>query len=58
MVRDKYAVRLVPEQRENLQRLVRGGKNSARMTIRARILLKTGDGWPALRVAEARFRRQ
>ena len=39
MVRDKYAVRLTPEERENLQRLVRGGKSSARMTTRARILL-------------------
>ena len=53
MVREKYPVRLTPEERENLQRLVRGGKSPARMTIRARILLKTGDGWPAPRVAEA-----
>ena len=53
MVREKYPVRLTSEERENLQRLVRGGKSPARMTIRARILLKTGDGWPAPRVAEA-----
>ena len=53
MVRGKYAVRLTPEERENLQRLVRGGKSPARMTTRARILLKTGDGWPAPQVAEA-----
>ena len=53
MVREKYAVRLTPEERENLQRLVRGGKSPARMTTRARILLKTGDGWPAPQVAEA-----
>ena len=52
MVREKYAVR-TPEERENLQRLVRGGKSPARMTTRARILLKTGDGWPAPQVAEA-----
>ena len=39
MVRDKYAVRLAPEQREELQRLIRVGKNSARVTARARILL-------------------
>ena len=49
MVREKYAVRLTPEERENLQRLVRGGKSPARMTTRARILLKTGDGWSAPR---------
>ena len=53
MVREKYAVRLTPEERENLQRLVRGGKSPARMTTRARILLETGDGWPAPQVAEA-----
>ena len=45
MVRDKYAVGLAPEQREELQRLVRVGKNSARVTARARILLKSDDGW-------------
>ena len=53
MVRDKYAVRLAQEQREDLQRLVRVGKNSARVTARARILLKSGDGWAAPQVAEA-----
>ena len=53
MVREKYPVRLSSEERENLQRLVRGGKSPARMTIQARILLKTGDGWSAPRVAEA-----
>ena len=45
MVRDKYAVRLAQEQREELQRLIRVGKNSARVTARARILLKSDDGW-------------
>ena len=53
MVRDKYAVRLAQEQREELQRLVRVGKNSARVTARARILLKSGDGWAAPQEAEA-----
>ena len=52
MVREKYAVRLTSEERENLQRLVRGGKSPARMTAQARILLKTGDGWSAPQVAE------
>ena len=32
MVRDKYAVRLAPEQREELQRLIRVGKSSDRVT--------------------------
>ena len=53
MVREKYGVRLTPEEREGLQHLVRGGKSPARVTVRARILLKTGDGWSAPRVAEA-----
>ena len=47
MVRDKYAVRLAPEQREELQRLIRVGERPARVTARARILLKSDDGWPA-----------
>ena len=53
MVRDKYAVRLAQEQREELQRLVRVGKNSARVTARGRIFLKSDGGWAAPQVAEA-----
>ena len=46
-------MRLAPEQREELQNLIRVGKSSARVTARARILLKTNDGWAAPKVAEA-----
>ena len=53
MVRGKYGVRLTSEQRNELQHLVRAGKGSARVIIRARILLKTDEGWSASRVAEA-----
>ena len=53
MVREKYGVRLAPEQRDRLQHLVRTGKGSARVIIRARILLKTDEGWSAPRVAQA-----
>ena len=53
MVRDKYAVRLTPEQREELQHLIRVGKSSARVTARARIVLKSDDGWSAPQVAGA-----
>ena len=49
----EYAVRLAQEQREELQHLIRVGKNSARVTARARILLKSDDGWAAPQVAEA-----
>ena len=52
MVRDKYAVRLTLEQREELRHLIRVGKNTARVTARARILLRSDDGWPAPQVAE------
>ena len=41
MVREKYGVRLTPEQRNQLEHLVRAGKSAARVTTRARILLKT-----------------
>ena len=53
MVRDKYAVRLEPGHKEELQHLIRVGKSSARVTARARILLKSDDGWEAPQVAEA-----
>ena len=52
MARDKYAVGLTLEQREELRHLIRVGKNTARVTARARILLRSDDGWPAPRVAE------
>ena len=53
MVREKYGVRLAPEEREWLEHLIRAGKSSARITARARILLKTDAGWKAPKVAEA-----
>ena len=53
MVREKYGVRLTPEQRDRLEHLVRVGKSTARVTTRARILLKTDAGWSAPRVAQA-----
>ena len=53
MVREKFAVRLTPEEREQLEHLVRVGRSPARVATRARILLKTGEGWSAPRVAQA-----
>ena len=53
MVWEKYGVRLAPEQRDRLEHVIRAGKSSARVTTRARILLKTDDGWFAPQVAEA-----
>ena len=53
MVKEKYGVRLTWEQREQLQHLVRAGKGSARVLIRARILLKADEGWSAPQVTQA-----
>ena len=53
MVREKYGVGLTPEQRDQLQHVIRAGKGSARVIIRAWILLKTDEGWTAPQVAEA-----
>ena len=53
MVREKYRVRLTPEERNQLEHMVRAGKSSARVTTRARILLKTDEGWSAPRVSQA-----
>ena len=55
MVKDKYAVRPEPEPKEELLHLIRVGKSSARVTARARILFKSGDGWTAPDVAEAPY---
>ncbi len=41
------------EERNQLEHMVRAGKSSARVAARARILLKTGEGWPAPRVGQA-----
>ena len=49
----KFAVRLTPEERGQLEHMVRAGKGSARVTTRARILLKTDEGWSAPQVSQA-----
>ena len=53
MVAEKYAVRLSSEDRAQLDWLIRSGQRSARVINRARILLKTDDGWSAPQVAVA-----
>ena len=40
MGRERYVVRLGREERDQLERLIRGGKSPARRVARARILLK------------------
>ena len=53
MVREKFAVRLTPEQRDRLEHLVRAGRSPAGVATRARILLNTSEGWSARKVAQA-----
>ena len=53
MVREKFPVRLTPEERDQLEHLVRAGRSPARVAARARILLKTDEGWSAPKVAQA-----
>ena len=53
MVREKFPVRLTPEEREQLERLVRVGRGPAQAITRARIPLKVAEGWTAALVAAA-----
>ena len=49
----RYTIQLITEERERLNQLVRGGRHSARIITRARILLKIDEGWKAPQIAEA-----
>ena len=53
MAQKKYAVQLSGEDRTRLEGLIRRGQHSARVINRARILLKTDEGWSASQVAAA-----
>ena len=50
MGRERYVVRLEREERDQLERLIRGGKSPARKVARARILLKADTGWGVMRI--------
>ena len=54
MAQEKFAVRLSEEDRSQLEGLIRRGQRSARVINRARILLKTDEGWSASQVPTAR----
>ena len=54
----KYVVKLSAEERDRLEAMIGGGKRSAQLLTRARILLKAdtseaGDGWTDNQIAEA-----
>jgi transposase len=56
--REKFVVRLTPDHRRQLDRLVSSGRHPARVLARARILLKAdagngGPGWSDAAIAEA-----
>ena len=53
MAQEKYTVRLSEEDRTQLEGLIRKGQHSARVINRARVLLKTDEGWSASQVAMA-----
>ena len=53
VVREEFTVRLTPEERNQLEHMVRAGKGSARVSIRARVLFETDEGWSAPRVSQA-----
>ncbi len=53
MAQEKFAVQSSTEDRTQLERLTRRGQRSALVINRARILLKTDEGWSASQVAAA-----
>ena len=53
MVREVYGVHLSAQEKGRLKKMIRPGRSSAQAVTRARILLKTDEGWTAARVAAA-----
>ena len=53
MVQERYGVRLSPQEKGRLRTMIRSGRSSAQAITRARILLKTDEGWSAAQVAAA-----
>ena len=45
MVQEKYGVQLSTQEKGRLRQMIRAGRSSARAITRARILLKTDQGW-------------
>ena len=53
MVQEVYGVHLSVQEKERLRKMIRASRSWAHAITRALILLKTGEGWTAPRVAEA-----
>ena len=53
MVQEKYGVRLTTREKGRLRQMIRAGRGSTQAIARARILVKTDEGWTASQVAAA-----
>ena len=53
MVQERYGVQLSTQEKGRLRQMIRAGRSSAQAITRARILLKTDEGWTASQVAAA-----
>jgi transposase len=53
MPKKKYLVTLADDEREQLERLLQSGRHATRKVTRARILLKTAEGWEDRAIADA-----
>ena len=53
MVQEKYGVSLAGHEKVRLRQMIRAGRSSAQAITRARILLKTDEGWTASQVTSA-----
>ena len=53
MVQERYGVRLSTEEKGLRRQMIRAGRSSTQAITRARILLKTDEGWSASQVAAA-----
>ena len=53
MGQEKFGVRLSAAEKRRIRKMVRAGRSSALAITRARILLKTDEGWSVSQVAAA-----
>ena len=53
MVQEVYGVHLSAQEKGRLRKMIRAGRSSAQAITRARILLKTDEGWTAAQVGAA-----
>lgn len=49
----RYQIHLPDDEHQRLKQMVRAGKHTARILVRARILLKAHEGWSDARIVDA-----